>query len=84
MRLDLRSLVIIVCAAGALVVSETLPGARAEDAPAVPKSRAEIAFSFAPVVKKAQPAVVNVFATRVERMPANPFFDDPIGPRRHQ
>ncbi len=55
--------------------------ARAEnpaDAPMVPRSRAEIAFSFAPVVKKAQPAVVNVFASRVERMPANPLLDDPI------
>ncbi|WP_036285055.1 DegQ family serine endoprotease [Methylocystis sp. ATCC 49242] len=48
------------------------------EAPAVPRSRAEIAYSFAPVVKKAQPAVVNVFASRVERMPANPFLDDPI------
>ncbi len=45
---------------------------------AVPKNRAEIAYSFAPVVKKAQPAVVNVFASRVERVPVNPFLDDPI------
>jgi Do/DeqQ family serine protease len=55
--------------------------ARAEnpaEGPAVPRSRAEIAYSFAPVVKKAQPAVVNVFASRVERMPANPLLDDPI------
>ena len=52
--------------------------AQSPDSPAVPKSRAEIAYSFAPVVKKAQPAVVNVFASRVERMPSNPFMDDPI------
>lgn len=45
---------------------------------AVPTSRGELMNSFAPVVKKAQPAVVNVFASRVERMPANPLFDDPI------
>jgi Do/DeqQ family serine protease len=45
---------------------------------ALPISRAEVLLSFAPVVKKAQPAVVNVFASRVENMPANPFFDDPI------
>ncbi|MCX7899582.1 MAG: Do family serine endopeptidase, partial [Methylocystis sp.] len=43
-----------------------------------PKSKGEITLSFAPIVKKAQPAVVNVFASRVERMPANPFLDDPI------
>ena len=44
----------------------------------LPKSKAEITLSFAPVVTKARPAVVNVFASRVERMPANPFLDDPI------
>jgi Do/DeqQ family serine protease len=51
--------------------------ARAEDR-AVPESRAEVTLSFAPVVKKAAPAVVNVYATRVERRPRNPLFDDPI------
>jgi Do/DeqQ family serine protease len=45
---------------------------------AIPQSRADTILSFAPVVKKAQPAVVNVFASRVERAPANPFFDDPV------
>jgi Do/DeqQ family serine protease len=75
MRLELRTFIFALCAAGLIAVAP----ANAEDAaPAVPKSRAEIAYSFAPVVKKAQPAVVNVFASRVERMPANPFFDDPI------
>jgi Do/DeqQ family serine protease len=76
MRLELRSFALAFCVFGAVVVP-----AAAEDAspsPAVPKTRAEIAYSFAPVVKKAQPAVVNVFASRVERMPANPLFDDPI------
>ncbi|MGJ0510517.1 MAG: DegQ family serine endoprotease [Methylocystis sp.] len=88
MRLDLRKIVFAVLI-GAVGVSAAVLARRAEpsaafaqapaaDGPAVPKSRAEIAFSFAPVVKKAQPAVVNVFASRVERMPANPFLDDPI------
>ena len=45
---------------------------------ALPTSRGEVLLSFAPVVKKAQPAVVNVFASRVENMPVNPFYDDPI------
>ena len=35
-------------------------------------------LSFAPVVKKVAPAVVNVYASRVETMPRNPLFDDPI------
>jgi S1-C subfamily serine protease len=37
-----------------------------------------VRLSFAPVVKKARPAVVNVYASRVETMPRNPLFDDPI------
>ena len=45
---------------------------------ALPQSRAEIALSFAPVVRKAQPAVVNVYASRTERRPVNPLFDDPV------
>jgi len=45
---------------------------------AVPQSPAEVHLSFAPVVKKAQPAVVNVYASRVETRPRNPLFDDPI------
>ena len=43
-----------------------------------PQSRAEIQTSFSPVVKAAQPSVVNVYASRTEKMPTNPLFDDPI------
>jgi Do/DeqQ family serine protease len=45
---------------------------------AVPQSRTEVTLSFAPVVKKAAPAVVNVYASRTDRTPRNPLFDDPI------
>jgi Do/DeqQ family serine protease len=90
MRLDLRYLVfgILVCVGGASAViveraAAPTPAQAQAQTPAlegsvVPRSRAEIALSFAPIVKKAAPAVVNVFASRVERMPANPFLDDPI------
>ena len=44
----------------------------------VPQSAAELHLSFAPVVKKVRPAVVNVYASRVERQARNPLFDDPI------
>jgi Do/DeqQ family serine protease len=45
---------------------------------AVPESAAAIKQSFAPVVKRAAPAVVNVYVRhRVERM-VSPFFDDPF------
>ncbi len=44
----------------------------------VPQSAAQVHLSYAPVVKKVRPAVVNVYASRVETMPRNPLFDDPI------
>jgi Do/DeqQ family serine protease len=43
-----------------------------------PQSPAEVHLSFAPVVKKAQPAVVNVYASRIEQRAQNPLLDDPI------
>ncbi len=43
-----------------------------------PQNPAQVRLSFAPVVKKVAPAVVNVYASRVETMPRNPLFDDPI------
>jgi Do/DeqQ family serine protease len=42
-----------------------------------PTSRAEVQLSFAPVVKRAAPAVVNVYGARVEQV-RNAFIDDPI------
>ena len=45
---------------------------------AVPESRAQVTLSYAPVVKKAQPSVVNVYASRTERRVSNPLFDDPV------
>ncbi|MGO8798916.1 MAG: DegQ family serine endoprotease [Roseiarcus sp.] len=44
----------------------------------VPQSPEEVHLSFAPVVKKVRPAVVNVYASRVEETAKNPLFDDPI------
>ena len=44
----------------------------------VPQSSAEVSLSFAPVVKKAAPAVVNVYASRTEKVQRNPLFDDPV------
>ncbi len=48
-------------------------------AQSVPGSRAEIAYSFAPIVKQAAPAVVNVYTRRVVQSQAtSPFFNDPF------
>ncbi|MGH6841975.1 MAG: trypsin-like peptidase domain-containing protein, partial [Methylocella sp.] len=46
--------------------------------PQTPQTQTDLLLSFAPVVKKAQPAVVNVYASRTDRRPRNPLFDDPI------
>jgi Do/DeqQ family serine protease len=43
-----------------------------------PRSPGEVHLSFAPVVRKARPAVVNVYASRVEQAARNPLLDDPI------
>ena len=52
--------------------------ASAEPPRQTPQAQSDIFPSFAPVVKKAQPAVVNVYASRTDKRPRNPLFDDPI------
>jgi Do/DeqQ family serine protease len=48
-------------------------------AQSVPTSQAEIAYSFAPVVKQAAPAVVNVYTRRVvQSQGVSPFMNDPF------
>jgi Do/DeqQ family serine protease len=54
-----------------------LPAALATDKSA-PQSPGEVHLSFAPIVKRVRPAVVNVYASRIETRPQNPLFDDPI------
>ncbi len=43
-----------------------------------PTSRSQIKLSFAPIVKKAAPAVVNVYVRRRLREFVSPFFEDPF------
>src|SRR6202047_1433395 len=52
--------------------------ASAEPPRQMPQTQSDTFLSFAPVVKKAQPAVVNVYASRTDKRPRNPLFDDPI------
>ncbi|MDK9697093.1 MAG: Do family serine endopeptidase [Siculibacillus sp.] len=62
----------------AFALAVALP-ATASAQTAVPESRAQIALSFSPIVRKVAPAVVNVYATRkVERQAMSPLFDDPL------
>jgi serine protease Do len=44
----------------------------------VPESRTAVQLSFAPIVQKVVPSVVNVYATRVEQVSASPFANDPF------
>ena len=72
MRSKLRfTLFVAACLAS---VTFTGPG----HAQTVPKSQPEIALSFAPVVKEAAPAVVNIYATVVVQTRAHPFAGDPL------
>ena len=43
-----------------------------------PESRDEIRLSFAPIVKRSAPAVVNVYATQMRRETQSPFAGDPF------
>ena len=44
----------------------------------VPDSMEQVQLSFAPVVKAATPAVVNIYATRVVERAQSPFAQDPV------
>jgi len=44
----------------------------------VPQSQAEISLGFAPVVKQAAPAVVNIYAKIVRQGRSRPLFSDPF------
>src|SRR6185437_11192290 len=66
----IRSLSVLLIAAGV-----AMP-ALAQDRK-VPSSQAELMLSYAPIVQRVQPAVVNVYAAKVVQN-HNPFMDDPI------
>jgi Do/DeqQ family serine protease len=44
----------------------------------VPDSQTDITLSFAPVVRKAAPAVVNIYASRIVAQRLSPFANDPF------
>ena len=70
----MKHLVLLICLLGLAVAP-----ARAQQ---VPNSQAEISLSFAPVVKRAAPAVVNIYTrTRVVRRFNDPVFEMLFGRR---
>ncbi|MGE4219148.1 MAG: DegQ family serine endoprotease [Alphaproteobacteria bacterium] len=63
----------------AVALAAALPAAPAAAQRSVPQDRGEITLSFAPIVKRVAPAVVNIYAKKVvaERS-ASPFANDPL------
>jgi Do/DeqQ family serine protease len=66
----------VVAAAALLVVATAAQPAAAQER-RVPESLGQLQLSYAPIVQRAAPAVVNVYAARVVQN-RNPFFDDPF------
>jgi serine protease Do len=54
------------------------PPAKTTSQVVVPKSMMQMQLSFAPVVKRVAPAVVNVYARAVVQQQMNPMFADPM------
>ena len=69
---------VVALSLGLFLVAAAAAPLAAETQRALPTTRSEVTLSFAPVVKKVQPAVVNVYASRTEQIPRNPLFDDPV------
>ncbi|MEM7189112.1 MAG: Do family serine endopeptidase [Pseudomonadota bacterium] len=61
-----------------------LPVIRVNETRVVPQTRAEITLSFAPVVKQAAPAVVNIYTKKVVERRVSPFRGDPFFERFFQ
>ena len=77
MKMSIKKAFVTVTAAVALLAAAAAPAVRAAE-PHVPESRGEIALSYAPLVKKVAPAVVNIYTKRVVQERASPFFNDPF------
>ncbi|MHA1537786.1 MAG: Do family serine endopeptidase [Alphaproteobacteria bacterium] len=61
-----------------LLLSASFAVSASAEGKRVPNTAAEVKLSFAPVVKKVAPAVVNIYTKRITRArPVSPFFNDP-------
>jgi Do/DeqQ family serine protease len=72
-----RTIIVVIALAAAQAFTAT--PAAAESVKRTPNSKTEINLSFAPVVKKVAPAVVNIYTKRLARQRVrSPLFDDPF------
>jgi serine protease Do len=62
----------------ALSLLSAITPAFADPPRAVPASMPQVQLTFAPIVKRVAPAVVNVYARSVVQAPMNPLFADPL------
>jgi len=72
--MQVKRTILGLAAAVAMLSAAALPAV----ADTIPVSRSEITLSFAPLVKKAAPAVVNIYAKKVVRRPSGGLFSDPL------
>jgi serine protease Do len=61
-----------------LGILSVLPAVALAQDPVVPRTREQVTLSFAPVVKRAGPSVVNIYTKKVVRSRVSPLFDDPF------
>jgi Do/DeqQ family serine protease len=73
----MRALTPVLAALAALTLAFIGP-AEAQSQATVPQTGAQVKMSFAPVVHRVTPGVVNVYASHVEKQQRNPFLDDPV------
>jgi serine protease Do len=71
------NLAVAVSLAGLIALAQSSAQAQSRIG-AVPQSMLQMQFTFAPVVKRVAPAVVNVYARSVVQAPTNPLFNDPL------
>jgi serine protease Do len=79
MRFSFRTILTLVLTATMAVLGPAVASAQPSQG-RLPASRSEIQLSFAPLVQRAAPAVVNVYTRRVEKVaqPTSPLFEDPF------
>jgi Do/DeqQ family serine protease len=61
-----------------LAIVAALLGAPAAAQSIVPSAPGQVRLTFAPIVKRVAPSVVNVYGQRVDKTPRHPFMDDPV------
>jgi Do/DeqQ family serine protease len=79
-------IVVAFLAVGTMMYCMTAPAAPAQKKPVAaepalgttPRDMRQVQLTFAPIVKRVAPAVVNVYSRSVVQAPTNPFFNDPF------